>query len=130
VLRYALRGVEHHYREPDEDERDPATERDEEELEAVVEQFGGFLPEVLDKLERACVEQAFTLWAGYAAFCDESVGVAAEKIAAVVLEPVMGRKEDMKVRAERLGVETDEDTVEEMRESLAESWRVIEERGV
>ena len=32
--------------EPEEDERDPAMERDEEELEAIVERFGGFLPDM------------------------------------------------------------------------------------
>jgi hypothetical protein len=74
--------------EPDEDERDPAMDRDEEELEAIVERFGAFLPEVLDTLEQTCVELAFSLWTGYAAFCEESMGVAAEKIGAVVLEPV------------------------------------------
>ena len=107
--------------EPDEDERDPAMERDEDELEATVEEFGGFLPEVLDKLERACVSQAFTLWTAYTAFCDESVGVAAENIATVILEPVMDRIEDMKARAERLGVEADPDTVEEMRQALGQA---------
>jgi hypothetical protein len=105
-------------------------ERDEEELEAIVERFGGFLPEVLDKLERTCVSQAFSLWSGYAAFCEESVGVAAEKLGAVVLAPVMDRIGDMKVRAERLKVEADAETVEEMREGLAETWHMVEERGV
>jgi hypothetical protein len=58
------------------------------------------------------------------------VGVGAEKIVAVVLEPVAGRIEDLKVRAERLGLEADPETVQEVREGLRESWRVVEERGV
>ncbi len=116
--------------EPDEDERDPAMERDEAELEAAVEKYGEFLPEVLDRLERECVGAAFTLWTGYAAFCEECAGVAAEKVAAVVLAPVMGQIEDMKGRAERLRVEADAETVEEIREGLAETWRVMEERGI
>jgi hypothetical protein len=58
------------------------------------------------------------------------VGVEAQKVAAVVLEPVAGRIEDLEARAERLGLEADPQTVEEIREGLRESWRVVEERGV
>ncbi len=65
---------------PDEDERNPTMERDTDELESTVEQFGAFLPEVLDRLERTCVSQALTMWTGYAAFCEESMGVSAEKV--------------------------------------------------
>jgi hypothetical protein len=123
-------GPEGELMEPDEDQRDPAMERDADELEAVAEQYNKFFPEILDELERRCVKEAFIIWSGYAAFCEESVGVAAQKIASVVLEPAMGRIEDMKVRAERLGVEADAETVEEMSEKLGEAWRVAEERGV
>ena len=116
--------------EPEVDERDSAMESDTDELEATVESYGGFLAEVLDKLERRVTEHAFSIWTGYAAFCEECMGVAAEKIAAVVLEPVVDRIEEMKARAERLDVEPDSQTVEEIREGLAQSWRVVEDRGV
>ena len=116
--------------EPDEDERDPAMQRDEDELEATVERFGAFLPEVLDKLERTCASEALTLWTGYAAFCEESMGVPAEKVAAVVLEPAMEKIRGMKARAERLGIEADAETVEEIRGGLGEAWRMVEARGV
>ena len=116
--------------EPEEDERDPAMQRDEDELEANVERFGAFLPEVLDKLERTCVSEALTMWTGYAAFCEESMGVPAEKVAAVVLEPAMEKIRGMKARAERLGIEADAETVEEIREGLGEAWRTVEARGV
>ena len=115
--------------EPDEEERDPAMERDADELEAVAEQYNKFFPEVLEELERRCVREAFSIWAGYSAFCRESMGVAPEKIATVVLEPVMGRIKDVELRAERLGLETDAQTVEEMRHKLGEAWRLVEERG-
>lgn len=116
--------------EPDEDEWDAAMERDADELEAVAEVYNGFLPEILDELERRCVKEAFGIWTGYAAFCEESVGVSAEKLVAVVLAPVMGRIEDMKARAERLGLEADAETVEEVRGGLTEAWRVVEQRGI
>jgi hypothetical protein len=115
--------------EPDEDERDDAMERDADGLEAIAEEYNKFLPEVLDELERRSVTEAFGIWTGYAAFCEECMGVAAEEIATVVLEPVMGRIKDMRLRAERLGVKADAELIEEMREKLAEAWRVVEERG-
>ena len=116
--------------ESDEDERDAAMERDVDELEVVAEQYNKFFPEVLDELEHLCVREAFSIWTGYAAFCEESAGVAAEKVAAVVLEPVMDRIGEMELRAERLGVEADAELVEEMRAKLGEAWRVVEERDV
>jgi hypothetical protein len=116
--------------EPEEDEQDPAIEREMEELEARVEEYGKFLPELLDRLERELARDALSLWEGFAAFCEEIVGVPAESVVAVVLEPVADRIEDLKRRAERLELEAEAETVEEIREGLAESWRVVEKRGV
>jgi hypothetical protein len=115
--------------EPDGDEHDPNMERDADELEAMAEQYNEFLPEVLDELERRCVTEAFSIWVGYAAFCEECAGVSAEKLAAVVLAPIVGGIEEMKARAERLGVKADAGLVEQMREGLAEAWRTVEARG-
>jgi septation ring formation regulator EzrA len=116
--------------EPDEDEQDPAIAWDRETLEATLEEYGKFVPELLDKLERHLATEALSLWEGFAAFCEESVGVPAEKVVAVVLEPVGGRIEDLKERAERLKLKPNAETVEEIREGLAESWRIVEKRGV
>jgi hypothetical protein len=115
--------------EPEEDEQDPNMERDADELKALAEQYNEFLPEVLDELERRCVTEAFGIWLGYAAFCEECAGVDADKLAAVVLAPVVGGIEEMKARAERLGVEPDAGLVEQIREGLAEAWRTVEARG-
>jgi hypothetical protein len=115
--------------EPEEDEQDPAMEREADEVEAVAEQYNKFFPEVLDELERRCVKEAFGIWTGYTAFCEEMAGVSAENLAAVVLAPVLDGIGDMKSRAERLGVEPDEALVEQVREGLAEAWRTVEARG-
>ena len=115
---------------PDEVEQDPAMQRDMQELERTVEKYGAFLPDVLEKLERELATNALSLWAGFAAVCEESVGVPAEKVIAVVLGPVAGRIEALKDRAERLELEADAETVEEIREGLTESWRMVEKRGV
>jgi len=111
------------------DEGNPAMERDADVLEAVAEQYNRFFPEVLDELERRCVKEAFGVWSGYSAFCEQSAGVSAEELAAVVLESLVGGIEDMRARAERLGVEPDAELVEQVREGLADAWRVVEERG-
>ncbi|HEV2091705.1 MAG TPA: hypothetical protein VGR18_00920 [Rubrobacter sp.] len=116
--------------EPEEDERDPAMQRDEDELEATLKSYGHFLPEVLDKMERELATSAWSLWEGFSAFCRDVVGVDAEKVAAVILEPVEDRVRGIQARAERLGLELDADAVEEIREGLAEAWRVRLERGV
>ena len=116
--------------EPDEDERDPAMERDADDLEAVAEQYNKFFPEVLGELERRCVREAFSIWGGYATFCEESAGVSAEKLAMVVLAPLVEQIEDMKLRAKRLEVEADAGLVEQIREALAETWRIVEARGI
>jgi hypothetical protein len=115
--------------EPDGDEQDPAMERDVDELEVVAEQYNKFFPEVLDELERRCVRQAFSIWTGYEAFCEETAGVSAEKLAAVVLEPVVDGIEDMRSRAERLGVEPDAELVDQMLEVLEEAWDIVQARG-
>jgi hypothetical protein len=122
-------GPDGEWMEPEGDEQDPAMELDADELEAVAEQYNKFFPEVLDELERRCVGQALSIWTGYAAFCEEMAGVSAEELAAVVLAPVVGRIEEMKARAERLGVEAEAELVDEMREGLAEAWRTVQARG-
>ena len=85
-------------------------------------------------MERELAREALTLWSGFAAFCAESIGVAAEKIITATLqegpgEEAVGRVEELRQRAERLGLEPDEESVEEIHGSLAEAWRVVEERG-
>jgi hypothetical protein len=116
--------------EESEENADPATDADMDGLEATACEYLGFLSEVLDRLERTLASDVLSLWKGFCAFCEECVGVGAQKIVAVVLEPVAGRIEDLEARAERLGIEPDAETVEKIREGLAESWRVVEERGV
>jgi len=51
-------------------------------------------------------------------------------VVAVVLETVVDRIENLKSLAERLELEADTETVEQIREGLRETWRVVEKRGV
>ena len=120
---------------PEGAEEDPAVGRGMEDLDWKLEKYGELLPEIMDRKERELVREALTLWSGFAAFCAESMGVAAEKILTATLqegpgEEAVGRVEELRQRAERLGLELDEESVEEIHGSLAEAWRVVEERGV
>jgi hypothetical protein len=106
-----------------------------EDLDWKLNKYGELLPETMDRMERELAGDALTLWSGFAVFCAESMGVAAEKILVATLqdgpgEEALGRVEGLKDRAERLSLEPDEERIEEIRESLAEAWRVVEERGV
>ena len=58
------------------------------------------------------------------------MGVPAESVVAVVLEPVAAQIEDLKDRSERLELEAKAETAEEIRGGLAKSWRVVVERGL
>ena len=87
------------------------------------------ISEILDGLEREQAEQALTLWRGFGAFCDETLGLDARKVLRVVLEAGAERVEELEAKVERLGLEPDAETVEEIREGLTEAWRIVGARG-
>src|SRR5215211_4182279 len=120
---------------PEGAEEDPAVGRGMEDLDWKLEKYGELLPEIMDRMERELAGEALTLWSGFAAFCAESMGVAAEKIIAATLqegpgEEAVGRVEELKTLAGRLGLEPNAQSVEEIGEGLLEAWRVIEEKGI
>jgi HEPN domain-containing protein len=97
--------------------------------------YGELLPEIMDRMERELAGEALTLWSGFSAFCAERMGVAAEKLLAATLQEgpgaeAVGRVEGLKDRAGRLGLEPDEEGVEEIRNSLAEAWRIPRVRDI
>jgi hypothetical protein len=99
-------------------------------LEAAVDECAAFLPEVADRLECAAVAVILELWEGYAAFCEESMGVAPEKAAAALVGPLGPGIEDARGRAGRLGAEPDPTKVEASRQGFAEVWETAKARGV
>jgi hypothetical protein len=119
---------------PEGAEEDPDVGRDMEDLDWKLDEYGELLPEIMDRMERKLAQDALDLWSGFAALCAESMGVAAENILAVTLQggpgaEAVARVEGLKDLARRLGLEPDPEAVEEICESLAEAWRVVEERG-
>lgn len=101
--------------------------------EARVNELAGLgasiMPEILDGLERRETEHALTLWRGFGAFCEDVLGLEAGKVLTVVMEPGVVRIDDLEATAERLELEPDAETVEEIRQGLAEAWRSVEGRG-
>ena len=101
--------------------------------EAEVDRLAGLgssiMPEILDGLERKEAGHALTLWRGFGAFCDETLGLDALKVLRVVLEAGAERVEELEAKVERLGLEPDAGTVEEIREGMTEAWRIVEARG-
>ncbi len=87
------------------------------------------LPETLKKLERDQAAHALTLWRGFEAFCERSIGLDAAAVLKVVLEPGVERIEELEDLAQRLGLEPEPETVEEIARGLAEGWRVVEQAG-
>lgn len=102
---------------------------DEESIYSRVKVATSILPETLDKLERDQATHALTLWRGFEAFCEQSIGVEAATVLKVVLEPGVKRIQDLEDLAERLDLEPDAETVEEIREDLAEGWCLVERAG-
>ncbi len=102
---------------------------DEEALKSRVDPWITILPEILDKVERQQATHALSLWRGFGAFCEESVGVEAGALLKVVLEAGVERIKELEAHAERLELEPEAESVEEIREGLAEVWGVVEKRG-
>jgi hypothetical protein len=122
--------------EPDEDERDPAMDRDLDELEIRAEKkYGELLPEIMDRLERSLTAQALAVWQAFAAFCLEEMGVEAMKVIRAYYvqadspDEYPARVEDLLERAARLGVEADPAAVEEYRGCMAQAWTKISRLG-
>jgi hypothetical protein len=99
---------------------------DEEKVDELADLGASIMPEILDGLERREVENALTLWRGFAAFCGDFLDLDALKVLTVVLEPGVPRIEGLEATAERLDLEPDAEQVEEIREGLAGAWRWAE----
>lgn len=104
-------------------------EVDEEGVKSLVDPGASILPEIFDRLEWELATNALTLWAGFERFCGGSMGLEAEAILKVVLEEGVERVGDLKALAERLSIEPQTETVEEIAEGLAEAWGLVERAG-
>jgi hypothetical protein len=102
---------------------------DDAEVDRLAELGASILPEILEVLERKETGHALTLWRGFGAFCDETLGLDAAKVLSVVLEAGASRVEELEALAGLLELEPDAETVERIREGLTEAWHSVEGRG-
>jgi hypothetical protein len=104
-------------------------EVDEESVKAPIGRAVSILPDILEKIERELAAEALTLWEAFAGFCENEMGLDAEKVLGVVMGAGEERVEHLKALAERLTLEPDEDLVAELRKGLAESWSIVVGKG-
>lgn len=116
--------------EPDEDERDPAMEREMDEIEERVARDGELLPELMDRMEPKLAAEALGLWTCFEDFCEERMGVGAEKVLKAIMEPAAERIEHLKDLAQRLEVEPDPEVAAGVREELDLAWEFKLAKGI
>jgi hypothetical protein len=104
-------------------------EQDMEEIEAKVKKNGELLPELMDRLERDLATGALAVWKAFSCFCEEEMGLSAEKLLQATFRPVLEDVAWFGDLCERLELEAEPAAVEECREALGAHWQRIIERG-
>jgi hypothetical protein len=104
-------------------------EVDEAGIKAPIGRATSILPDILDKIERELAGEALTLWVAFAGFCEDEMGLDAEKVLGVIMGAGEERVEVLTALAERLGLEPDEELVGDLRKGLAESWSIVASKG-
>jgi hypothetical protein len=115
--------------EPDDAEEDPAMERDMDEIEAKVDKYGELLHELMDRLERDLATGAIAVWEAFSGFCEERMGLSAEKLLQATFRPALEDVAWFGDLCERLELEAEPAAVEECRQALGAHWQLILERG-
>src|SRR5215217_6431774 len=103
-------------------------EEDLEKISLRVEESFDLIPGLLDRLERELAAEAMAVWKAYTQFCEEEMGLGAEKVLRATFEPVLQNVRFLEELADRLGLEPEPATVEEYRAALVEGWRRVVNR--
>jgi hypothetical protein len=77
----------------------------------------------LEEMERELVGEALTAWSGFAHFCEQEIGLEAEKVLEAVARPFAERVRDLKELSTRHEVEADAEGAEEYLALMTEAWR-------
>jgi hypothetical protein len=81
------------------------------------------LEEKLEEMERESVREALTAWLGFARFCEQEMGLEAEKLLEALARPFAERVRDLEELSARHEVEADAQDVEECLAIMTEAWR-------
>jgi hypothetical protein len=79
----------------------------------------------LEEMERELVGEALTAWLGFARFCEQEMGLEAEKLLEAVARPFAERVRDLEELSARHEVEADVERVEEYLAIMTEAWRRV-----
>jgi hypothetical protein len=77
----------------------------------------------LEKMERELVREVLTAWSGFVGFCEQEIGLEAEKLLEAVARPFAERVRDLEELSARYGVEPDVEGVEEYLVMMTDAWR-------
>jgi hypothetical protein len=77
----------------------------------------------LEEMERELVGEALTAWLGFAGFCQQQMGLEAEKLLEALARPFAERVRDLEELSARHDVEPDVEGVEEYLVVMTEAWR-------
>jgi len=106
-----------------EENADPATEEDLREVEARLELAAGFVPELLEELERELVVEARTIWEAFAGFCEEELGIDPETLLRAHFGLVLEQAEELQALVSKPDAPDPNPAVlSEHREAMSEAW--------
>lgn len=105
----------------DEEEEDPGLG---EALDALTQRLeeADIAPRLLEGVERDLAEAALPLWRAYCAFCEEELQVDPRKMLTTTLEPILDGVDRLETLAGELGLQPEEETWREYRDTLSELW--------
>src|SRR5215218_2664781 len=79
----------------------------------------------LEEMERELVREALTAWLGFARFCEQEMGLEAEKVLEALARPFAEGMRDLEELSARHEVEADVEGVEEYLVMMTEAWRRV-----
>jgi hypothetical protein len=79
----------------------------------------------LEEMERELVGEALTAWSSFARFCEQEMGLEAEKLLEALARPFAEGARDLEELSARHEVEADAQDVEEYLAIMTEAWRRI-----
>jgi len=77
----------------------------------------------LEEMERELVREALTAWLGFTRFCEQEMGLEAEKLLEALARPFADRVRELEELSTRHEVEADVEDVEEYLAMMTEAWR-------
>ena len=77
----------------------------------------------LEEMECELVGEALTAWSGFAHFCEQEIGLEAEKLLEALAKPFAESVQELEELSARQKVEADAEGAEEYMAMMTEAWR-------